>query len=250
MNFIITIFNETIFKPILNFLLVIVDFIPGNDLWIGIILVTIIIRLFLYPLSYKALKSQRELTKLQPEIKKIQKENKDDKQKQSMAVMALYKEKGINPFAGCLPFIIQIPVIIGMYRVFLVELRGGDALQGLIYPFVTVSDNINASFFNIGVITEIGPLSLVFGILAGFAQFVLSKLTLAQKDKTGLPVRTKSKKSGAPDFQNMMGKQMTYVLPFVTIFIAQSFPAGLALYWFVTTLFSIGQQYVINKSVG
>lgn len=247
MSFIVTIFNEIIFKPILNFLLIIVGFIPGNELWIGIVLVTVIIRLFLYPLSHKALKSQRELTRLQPEIKKLQEQYKDDKQKQSLAVMELYKEKGINPFAGCLPFLIQLPIIIGMYRVFLVELRG-DALKGLIYPFVNVPENINASLFGLGSVTEIGQLSLVFGILAGFAQFTLSKLTLAQKEKTGLPKKTKNK--NAPDFQNIMGKQMTYVLPLVTIFIAKSFPAGLALYWFVTTLFSIGQQYVINKKVG
>lgn len=245
MNFLITIFNETIFKPIFNLLMFVVDVMPGHSFGVAIILVTLFIRFILYPLSYKALKSQRELSKVQPEIKKIQKKHKNNKQEQSAAIMKLYKEHDINPFAGCIPFLIQIPIIIGLYRVFLVELVP-DKISELLYPFIAVPDQINTAFFGLGDLTHIGQLSIAFGVMAGVAQFFLSKLTMAQKDKTGMPKAN----DGKPDLQNIMGKQMTYVLPVITVFIAMRFPAGLGLYWFVTTLFSIGQQYVINKKVG
>lgn len=234
MQFLITIFNETIFKPILNLLVFIVDILPGNSLGFAIILVTVLVRFVLYPLSHKALSSQKKISLLQPQLKKIQNKYKDDKQKQSQAVMEFYKKNNINPFAGCLPFLVQLPIIIGMYRVFLIELTP-EALTGL-YSFVSVPSNININFLGLVLLTET---SVVLALLAAFAQFMVSRITFKQKNKLG--------GAGGSGLQGMMGKQMMYVLPFVTFFIAQSFPAGLVLYWFITTVFSFGQQAFINK---
>lgn len=234
MNTLVTIFNEIIFRPILNLLVFVVDIVPGSDLGLAIILVTILVRFVLYPLSRKALVSQKKISGLQPKIKEIQKKHKDDRQKQSEAVMKFYKENNINPFAGCLPFLIQLPIIIGMYRVFLSDLS--LKVDGL-YSFVSAPLYIHTNF--LGFINMLEP-SVVLALCAAFAQFMVSKITFSKKQKLGSPV------SG---LQGMMGKQMLYVLPLVTFFIAQSFPAGIALYWFITTAFSFGQQALINKAL-
>lgn len=230
----ITLFNTIIFEPILNFLVAAINFLPGNDLGFAIIVVTVVIRALIYPLSGKALKSQKKLTELQPKIKEIQNKHKDDKQKQSQEIMAFYKAEGINPFAGCLPLLIQLPIIIGLYRVFLVDLASSAAREHL-YSFIAAPAVIRTNFLGL---VELTQASLVLAVLAGLSQFALSKLTFKQRKKTGLP---------AGGMQAMMGTQMTYILPVVTVFIAQSFPAGLVLFWVATTLFSLGQQYVINR---
>ncbi len=238
MNFLLSVFNEIIFRPLLNALIFLVDIIPGDELGFAIIFLTLVIRFALYPLSYKALKSQKQMSALQPKIKEIQKKYKDDKQKQSEEMMKFYKENDINPFSGCLPFLIQLPILIGLYRVFLSELNGGE-LTGL-YSFVSAPENINNMFLGLVNLTE--P-SLILAVLAGFSQFILSKMTFSLKKKTG------ASKNDKPDFQNVMGKQMTYVLPVITVFIAQSFPSGLVLYWLTTTLFSLAQQLIINRKM-
>jgi len=117
MDFLITIFNETLYRPLFSLLVWVYNTIPGHDLGIAIILVTIFLRIVLYPLSHKALKSQKALQELQPKIKEIQKKFKD-KQEQAKATMEFYKENKINPFSGCLPLLIQLPILIGLYRVF------------------------------------------------------------------------------------------------------------------------------------
>ena len=236
MNVLILIFNETIFRPILNLLIIVLNVLPGNDLGWSIIIVTLLTRLVLFPLSHKALKSQKRLAELQPQLKDIQKKYKNDKQKQSQAVMEFYKKQNINPFSGCLPFLVQLPIIIGLYRVFLVELTPKN-LTGL-YSFVASPLYINTNFLGVVNLLET---SMVLALLAAFAQFLVSKITFNQKKKMG--------SQPTSGLQGMMGKQMTYILPFVTFFIARSFPAGLVLYWFTTTVFSFGQQYMINSAL-
>ena len=152
MNFLITAFNEIIFRPILHLLVFVIDVIPGSDLGLAIILVTVAVRILLYPLSHKALVSQKKISQLQPKLKEIQKKYKDDRQKQSEAVMAFYKENNMNPFAGCLPFLIQLPIIIGMYRVFLTELS--LETDGL-YSFVSAPLYIHTNF--LGLINLLEP---------------------------------------------------------------------------------------------
>ncbi|OGZ60978.1 MAG: hypothetical protein A2919_00545 [Candidatus Spechtbacteria bacterium RIFCSPLOWO2_01_FULL_43_12] len=237
MNFFIELFNNLIFEPLLNFLIVTVNLVPGHSLGLSIIIVTVLIRLVLYPLSHKALVSQRKLFALSPEIKKIQEKLKEDKQAQSKAVMELYKKEGINPLAGCVPFLIQLPFIFGLYRVFLSELTPGSLPP--LYSFVSAPQNISASFLSMSL-TE--P-SIFLALSAAISQFFLSKFMFSRRKDMGISSGKKN------DFQSMMGKQMMYVLPVVTFFIAQSFPAGLALYWVTTTLFSFGEQYIINKKI-
>lgn len=238
MDFLIGIFNALIFEPLLNLLVFTLNFIPGHSLGLSIIIVTVLIRLVLYPLSHKALISQRKLFTLQPEIKKIQKKIGKDKQAQSKAVMELYKKEKINPLAGCVPFLIQLPFIFGLYRVFLFELTPQNLPP--LYSFVGMPLSINTTFLSISLMEP----SIILAFLAAVSQFFLSKFMFSRRKSMGISSGKKN------DLQNIMGKQMMYVLPVITFFIAQSFPAGLALYWLSTTLFSFGEQYIINKKIG
>jgi len=234
MDFIITIFNETLYRPLLSLLVWVYNIIPGHDFGIAIIIVTVFLRVVMYPLSHKALKSQKALQELQPKIKEIQKKFKD-KQEQAKATMEFYKENKINPFSGCLPLLIQLPIMIGLYRVFLTGLNP-ESLD-VLYPFIHNPGEINPMF--VGLLNLSEP-SHGLAILAGLSQFLQSKATFQKKSDGG--------SSSGPDFSKIMSQQMIYMMPLVMVFIAWNLPAGLALYWVVTMVFSLGQQLVINKS--
>lgn len=231
MELIVTIFNESFSRPLFNFLVWAYNVVPGHDLGVAIILVTVFLRVLLYPLSHKALKSQKMLQEFQPKLKEIQKKHKD-KQEQARATMEFYKQHKVNPFSGCMPMLIQLPILIALYRVFLTGLEP-ESLNTL-YSFIHNPGILNPVFA--GIVNLAEP-NHALAILAGLSQFLQSKVTF---QGNAIP-------SGS-DFSNIMSKQMTYMMPLFMVFIAWGLPAGLALYWVVTTLFSLGQQLVVNKS--
>jgi YidC/Oxa1 family membrane protein insertase len=236
MGFIGTIFNEILYRPLFNGLIFLYNIIPYHDLGLAIIILTIIIRFILYPLNQKAIKSQKALNDLQPQIKEIQAKHKNDRVKQSQALMELYKSNGINPASGCLPLLIQLPVLFALYRVFLDGLNP-DSLKNL-YSFVGRPEIINPLFLGL---LDMAKSSYWLAILAGALTFVQSKMMAGPQTKT----------TGAGDFSSLLSKQMLYFMPILTVIIAWKLPAGLALYWIVITLFGIGQQYfLIRKKHG
>lgn len=233
MEVIILIFNEILYRPIFNLLVWTYNVIPGHDLGVAIILVTILLRAVLYPPSHKALKAQKTLQDLQPKIKEIQAKFKE-KEAQARAMMQFYKEHHVNPLSGCLPLLIQLPILFALYKVFLTGLNH-KSLEAL-YPFVSTPEMLNPMF--LGMLNLQEP-SRILAILAGVSQFLQGKSMYVQRAHAG---------SSSSDFSNMMSKQMIYMMPLFMVFIAWKLPAGLALYWVITTLFSLGQQMVINKS--
>ena len=182
----------------------------GNWGW-TIVILTILIKLVLYPLSYKGMVSMQKLKDLAPKMKEIQTKYKDDKQKQSMHMMELYKKHGANPMGGCLPLILQIPVFFAIYRVLLnaIELKGADWI------------------FWVHDLAEMDPY-FVLPILMGITMFLQQKIT-------------------PNTMQDEMQKKIFQFLPVVFTFFFLWFPAGLTLYWFINNLFTIGQQYYINS---
>lgn len=228
----LTLYHEFLFRPLLNALIAIYNNLPVADMGLAIIVLTVAVRFLLYPLSKKAIRSQLELKKLQPQIAELQKKHAN-KQEQAKAMMALYQEHKINPFSGCLPILIQLPILIALYQVFL---KGFDPknFNGL-YSFVSHPTSINALFLGV---TNLSESSLVLAILAGASQFFQTKMIISAKPA-----------GGERDFSSMMNQQMLYVMPVLTVFIAMSLPAALALYWFVTNVFSIAQQYLFAKHI-
>ena len=228
-------FNEILYRPILNALIFLYNTIPGHNFGLAIILLTIIIRFILFPLNQKSLKAQSAMTKIQPELKKIQQKYKDNSTERNKAIMAFYKENKVNPASGCLPILIQFPILIALFQV-LRQVFDPSILDQLYY-FIQRPEVINPSFLGI----DLALPNLSLAVLAGVFQFIQSKLMMGAKKDTG-----QTKKEGF-DMASLMGKQMLYFMPIFTVVIASRFPAGLALYWTMTTLFSIGQQYLINR---
>ncbi len=239
MEFFTTIFHEIFFRPLFNGLIVFYNLIPGNDFGIAIVLLTCLIRLVFFPLSQKAITSQKALALLQPEIREIQEKHKNDKEKQSRLVMDIYRKHKINPFSGCLPILIQLPIFIALYQVFL---KGLDAKNlSLLYTFVPSPDTIHPFLFNfidLSLKSSATFFGILIALLAGASQFVQSK-TLPRlaplKGGTSPP-------GGNADFSRAFQDQMTFFMPIFTVVILWNFPVGLGLYWLTSTLFSIGQQ--------
>jgi len=233
MNLLIEIFNKVLFQPLFNALILLYNFLPGNDFGIAVIALTILIRLALYPLMAQSLKSQKVFSQLQPKIKEIQEKFKDNKSKQAEEMVNLYKEAKMNPLSGFLPLLIQLPLLIALYQVFWKGLQP-EAMNNL-YAFIPNMGQIDPSF--LGLI-NLSQASMFLAILAGTFQFIQTK-TMNPKSK---------KKGKTSQMADMMQKQMLYFLPFFTVVILLRLPAAIALYWIVTSLFSIGQQRSINKN--
>ncbi|MDP3993700.1 MAG: YidC/Oxa1 family membrane protein insertase [bacterium] len=218
-------------KPLLNILIWFYNVIPGQDMGLAIIALTLLIRLILFPSFQKSLRSQRELQKLQPKLNEIKEKYKNDKETQTKATLEFYKENKVNPFSSCLPLLVQLPILIALYRVFLTGLNG--EVSNELYAFVADPGAINTSFLGL---VELGKSNIWFALAAGIFQFIQSKMIAPPK--TGVPDKTAS----------IMNAQLTYFMPVVTVLISMRLPAGLALYWAVTTLFAIGQQYYIMRT--
>lgn len=232
-------FHEVLYRPILNFLIILQNIIPGHDFGLSIIILTGLIRLVLWPLASQSIKSQKALQAIQPELNALKEKYKDDKVKQSQAMMDLYKAKNINPASGCLPVLIQLPILIALYYALWDGLKSSEVIKSSLYSFVHLSDGINFVFLGI---VDLGKTSLVLAILAGALQYWQTKMIMPSKKAD------KPEKSTADDFSSMMNTQMLYVMPIITIFVASRFPAGLALYWVTSTGFSIIQQYFVMKN--
>jgi YidC/Oxa1 family membrane protein insertase len=213
------------------------DYLSGHDFGIAIILLTLIIRFILFPLSIKAVKSQKALQKLQPKLQELQRKYKDNKEKQAIETLDLYKKEKINPFSGLLLALIQLPILLALYRVFWGGLNPKE-LSGL-YNFVLNPKHINALFLHT---IDLSKPNLVFAILAGLVQYFQTKMLLPKKD----PKNNKSSKEA--DFSQAMQTQMVYFFPVFTVIILIGLPSALGLYWIVSGLFSVAQQYLILKS--
>jgi YidC/Oxa1 family membrane protein insertase len=226
-------FQEIFVKPILNLLVLIYNFLPVPDLGIAVIIVTILIRLLLYPLFGKATRAQMTMARLQPEVARIQKQLKNDRQAQTKALFELYRKHRFNPFSGMLLIFIQIPIIIALYQVFL---RGvsAESLAPHLYAFVTSPGELHPMFLGMLNLTE--P-SMILAILAGIAQFLQTKYAMplqgAATDKNSV--------------QSMMAKQMLYFGPFLTTAILWKLASVIGLYWTLSSLLSIGQQYLYMR---
>lgn len=239
--FLSTLFNEVLYRPILNFLVLLQDVIPGHDFGLAIVILTALIRLVLWPLAGQSIRSQKALQEIQPELNAIKEKYKDDKAKQARLTMDLYKSKNINPVAGCVPLLIQLPILIALYYALWAGLKD-QSIAASLYSFVHLSDGINFVFLGL---LDLSEKSIAMGLLAGALQYYQTKMMMPQKAKT----QSEQEGSSSGDFAKMMNQQMLYLMPIMTVFIASTLPSGLALYWVTTSVFSIIQQYYeIRKS--
>jgi YidC/Oxa1 family membrane protein insertase len=225
-------YQQIFYRPILNLLVFFYQTIAFHNLGFAIIFSTLLIRLILYPFFHKGAKQQMLMQRIQPKVKKIQEVHKGDRDQQAKALMELYKEHGVNPFAGILLLIIQLPILLTFYWVIRSGL-GAAQLTGL-YSFVTAPTNINTMFLGIFDLAKPGII-LIFA--AALAQYFQARLALYKA-----PGNT-----AAPTQAEKIARQMVFVGPLITILVFYNFPAALGLYWLMSSLFSAIQQYFVNK---
>lgn len=237
MSLIVYLFTLICYQPLLNLLVFVYNIIPTHDIGLVIIILTLIIKLVLYLPSIKTIKAQKSLNDLQPKINEIKEKYKDNKEKQASEMMLLYKEHKINPLSSCLPLLIQLPFLIAIYQVFNAGLRNGNL--DLLYPFIQNPGTINTLAF--GLIDMAKPFALI-AILAAAAQYWQTKMMIAKRPEV--------KNDGAKDedMAAIMGKQMTIMMPIMTVFIGWNLPAGLVFYWLLLTIFTALQQLLTIKN--
>lgn len=214
-----------------------------NSLGLAIILLTLAVRFILLPLTLPSLKARKKINKLKPKLDKLKKKHSDDKQALQKAQAELYKKYNINPLSGCLPQLIQIALLIFLYRA-LINFLDQDQINGVV---------VESQFLWLNL-TE--PDSLyVLPVLAGIFQLLLSlMISPGGEVRDVVPNEAKSKKiqeenEKEEDMAEMaasMQQQMIFIMPAMTVFIASRFPSGLALYWVITTIFSLGQQFAVS----
>lgn len=226
-----TLFHLFLVQPIFNGLVALYSYVTFEDLGIAIILLTIVIRFILYPLFYKALHSQSLMQKIQPEIAKIQKEYKNDREQQALKMMALWKEHKVNPFASFGLIFVQLPIFFALYRVFSHGFST-DAFQDL-YSFIPAPEHLSS--ISMGFLDVSAP-SMIIVALAAVAQYIQSYLALP-KAKPGQEL-TKAQQTS---------RKMVFLAPALTLLILPKLSAGIGLYWLTTALFSIVQQHIVNK---
>lgn len=219
-------FQTFIYQPILNIVVGLYTTIGFGDLGVSIILATIGVRILLLPFSLKTARSQRAMSKLAPEIDALKKKHTDTTA-QSAAIMQLYKERGVSPLGGCLPLLIQFPILIGMYRVFL-HIFDPASLE-LLYSFIRNPGTMHPIAFGFLNVSAHSP---ALAVLAGVTQFIQAKMSLQPG-------------SGAAAAMNT---QMLYILPVMITVISFNMPAGIAVYWVTNTLISIGEQLYLRRS--
>ena len=236
---IISFFYVILYQPLFNALVFLYNSVPGHDFGLAIIILTLVIRFILYPLSVKSVNSQRALQKLQPQIQEIQKKYKDDKEGQAREMLLLYKQEKINPFSGLLLAIIQLPILIALYRVFWNGLNPSEL--STLYAFVANPGQINALFLHL---IDLSKPNFVLAIIAGATQYFQAKMLTPKVDKNA---DDKGKKGS---ISSAMQKQMTYFMPVFTVIILIGLPSALGLYWIISSLFSIIQQHLVFKKNG
>jgi YidC/Oxa1 family membrane protein insertase len=242
MNLFSLLYTEFLFRPLFNLLVGITSFLPTHNVGVSILIVTFIVRLILLPPSIHQAKAmqnnQAKMGNVKKEIKKINEKYKNNQAKKSEATMALYKEAGINPASGCLPLLIQLPILIALYRVFLTGM--GPETNSYLYAFVSRPEAINMSFINI----DLAQSSLVLALIAGAFQFVLMRMASPSS-----PPPTSSANDQSAAMMTSMQKNMAYLFPVMTVFISMQLPAALALYWAASTIFGVVQQYFVKKKL-
>jgi len=237
-------FNTFLYEPLYNILVFLISVLPGHSVGLAIIVLTVVVKLLLLPMTQKSMKSQMMMKKIEPEIKIINKKYKNNKQEQAQQTMDLYKKYGINPFSSCLLTLIQFPVIIALYYVFFKGFNGGINSE-ILYSFVQYPESINMIFLG----TNLAEKSIILAFLAGLTQFFLMKLTMPVLPKSE-PISSSKERSFKDDFSRNMSTQMTYMLPIMVFFFAWNISAVISLYWAVSNIFSVVQQLILKRKEG
>jgi YidC/Oxa1 family membrane protein insertase len=232
-----SLFHDYLFTPIYNLLVFLVGIMPGGDVGLAVVLATLIVKIVLMPLSFAALKTQKAMKIMEPELKKVREKYKNDKETQARELFALYKKYDVKPLASFLTMFIQIPILIALYFVFINEaLPNVDT--SLLYSFVQIPAVISTFFLGIFAITKS---SLVLAVFAGITQFAQASVMIV--------VPPKKEASGGTmqeEFGRAMALQARYVLPFIMGLVAYT-SGAVALYFITSNLVGVAQELISRQ---
>lgn len=232
-----TLWNVILYKPIYNLLVILIIFFGGN-VGLAIVFVTLLVKLVLLPFTAKTIKSQVAMKAIEPKLQKIREEHATDKQMQSKKTFELYKEHKVNPFTGCFLLLIQLPIIIALYRVVL----GGFAPHpDLLYGIVHFPEHINTMFLGFDVTEQ---RNIILSVVVALLQFVQAWLATRNTSQTKAVATANSTQ---PDMQKAMQAQMKYFMPIMIGLISYRLPAAMGIYWAVNILVTIAQEYYIRN---
>ena len=234
-------FHAIIYDPLYNGLTFFVGIIPSHDIGLAIIALTIVVRIVIFPLSSRAIKAQMAMKKIAPEVEVIKAKYKNNREEQGKAIFALYRERGVRPFASIGLVLIQFPVLIGLYWVFY---AGGfpEVDASLLYSFVPVPPSVDMEF--LGVL-DMSKRSIILAILAALTQFIYTRLSMGPRQKA--PEATPVEASLSGDMAKSFDLQARYVLPLIIGVIAYTIPAAAPLYWVTSNIAMIIQEYASGR---
>jgi YidC/Oxa1 family membrane protein insertase len=229
-------FHTYLSVPIYNLLVFFIGVAPGGDTGLAVIAVTLIVKIIILPLSYSAVRTQRAMKVIEPELAAIKEKYKDDSAEQARAQFALYKKYKINPFASFFTLLIQLPILLALYWVF-----RGEALPAIdvasLYSFVAIPSHISTQF--LGIFTVIGK-SITLALAAGVTQYFQAVYAIPTPEKTG-------KGGMAEDFGRAMAMQARFVIPIIIALISYETSGAVALYFITSNVVTLFQEYLVRR---
>lgn len=230
-------FHVAFYNPLYNALVALVDTVPLADVGIAVIVLTLVVKLALFPLSMKAVRMQILMKRIEPELARIR--GSGSREEQARKTMELYRREGVNPFSSFVVILIQLPIIFALYFVFF---RGGlpNIHAELLYSFIPVPETVNMNF--LGLI-DVSSRSVFLALAAGVSQFFQAKLAMP------VPPPTNGTPTLKDDLMKSFHLQVRYILPVVVCVVAYTISAAVALYWTTSNLFAIGQELYVRTHV-
>jgi YidC/Oxa1 family membrane protein insertase len=231
-------FHTVLYTPIYNLLIGLTDILPGHDIGLAVVVATLIVKVIIMPLSFAALRTQRAVKAMEPEMKRIREEFKVDREAQAREMLALYKKYKVNPFASILTLLIQFPVLLTLYWVF----NSGSLLTvqtDILYSFVPVPEYIAPLF--LGIFAVSGA-SVILALLAGLTQLAYGWYAIPVPEKPKEPG-----KSMQADMGRALALQMRFLLPLVICVAAYFTSVAIALYFITSNLVGIAQEFIIRR---
>ncbi|MFZ1988063.1 MAG: YidC/Oxa1 family membrane protein insertase [Minisyncoccia bacterium] len=232
-----SLFHAYLYNPIYNLLVFFVGVVPGGDVGLAVVAVTIVVRAIIFPLSYAAVRTQQAMRVVEPELKEIREKFKGDREKQAKETFALYKKYRINPFASFATILIQLPILLALYFVF-----NNEALPqvdlAILYSFITIPAVISTTFLGIFSITG---KSIILAAIAGATQFLQAYIAIPT------PPKKSEKSTMQEDFGRAMAMQARYVIPLIIAFVSYEASGAVALYFVTSNIVTILQELWVRR---
>lgn len=263
------IFDVLIVQPIFNLLMALYAIVPGSDFGVSIIIFTILLRFAMYPLIKKQLHQVKAMRRLQPELERIKKKTKGNKQLQAMQMMELYKKHGVSPFRSIGILLIQLPIFIALYHVIQIFTLHREKVEQFTYNFlegvpaikhiIEHPEQFNEKLLGVVDLTKhafsaegVDIFLLILAVVAAGTQYIMSKQTMPQTEsKKGLrqilSEASEGKEADQSEINNVVMMKMMKLLPFFMFFVMISLPGAIALYYGVSNIVAVIQQHFILK---